>query len=593
MLQTYVFAEIMGEYYIDTRNTLFSRTEATSQKPLVASNVHKEYGEITILDSENFFVNQGDKIGLVGKNGSGKSTVLKILSGIETPDGGQVTNPNLRIGYLAQDFTIDDDKTIYDVATEGVKEIVDAQREFDSMSENYDANDAQFMERYLHLIDFLQETQAYDIEDTVKAVLSNLDINRDLDSKVSTLSGGQIVRLALARILISKPDLLVLDEPTNHLDLNANLWLREFLKEWKGGLLVVSHDRDFLNDVTQTTWELEDSRIKVYGGNYDLYREQKDLEAEAREREAVRLSGEVKKVHRQMQKEAQRSARGARRDNARNPKDRDVMAGDFLKGRAQKATGRIKDVAEKKEQELKADLEQVRQKKVPKISPLVQEAESHKGRMLISARNLSCLYGGENPVVEGVDIDIKFGDKIAIFGNNGAGKTTLIKGLIGNGEVITDGELKVKPDINIQVLDQKYSSIERTRTVLENIKRAVPEASEHELRQHLARFLFRGNTDVNKTASILSGGELARLSLAMISLQPIDLLILDEPTNNLDINAIEEIEASLSEFDGAILAISHDPSFLRNIGISTCYTVQDRKLNRMSADLKDEEAFER
>src|SRR5258708_488335 len=179
-----------------------------------------------------------------------------MLAGIENPDSGQVINPELRIGYLAQDFTIEGDKTIYEVATEGIIETIEALSEFDNMSANYKGEDPQFVDRYDALMNFLQDSGAYDVEDTIKNVLSNLGISRDLNSKVSTLSGGQTVRLALARILISKPDLLILDEPTNHLDLHANFWLRDFLKEWRGGLLVVFHDRDFLNDVKQVTWEL-------------------------------------------------------------------------------------------------------------------------------------------------------------------------------------------------------------------------------------------------------------------------------------------------------------------------------------------------
>ncbi len=571
--------------------TLLPQKEGVTQKPLVAVNLHKAYGETVILDKGNLSVNPGDKIGLVGKNGSGKSATLRMLSGREKPDSGMVINPDLKIGYLAQDFTIEGNKTIYEVATEGIQNIKEVLVEFDTMSANFDANDQQFVDRYDKLMTFLQDFGAYEIENMVTSVLTNLGISRNLNTKVSALSGGQTVRLALASILISRPDLLILDEPTNHLDLAANLWLRSFLKEWKGGLLVVSHDRDFLSDVTQATWELEDGTITPYGGNYAFYREQKDLEIEVKEREVVRLSGEIDKVHQQIERETRRTIHNARREKNRNPNDSGGYRGGGVgqrKDKAQKAMGKIKERFLDKEQELKSDLEEVTQRRGAKIIPKIHESETHKGKLLISAKNLTCLYG-DIVVVEDVCIDIHFGDKIAIFGNNGAGKSTLINGLIGKNDVTRSGELMVRPDINVQVLDQNYTSVDRNLSVLENIMRMAPNANVGDLRKHLAKFLFRGNTEVNKSASVLSGGEMARLALAIVALQPMDILILDEPTNNLDMNAIMEIETVLKGFKGAVLVVSHDTSFLKNIGISSSYVISDKKITSLNSNPIEEE----
>jgi len=236
----------------------FGSGEYLNPKPLVATDVHKEYGERVVLDKVSVSINTGDRIGFVGANGAGKTTLLRILIGEEIADSGSISRDGIRIGYLAQDFTVDGGKTVYEVATEGVTDLVEAAEEFERMSQDYKADDPDFVNKYDYLLNLLQTNNAFDLSDGVQTVLDHLDVGRDMDAKVSTLSGGQTMRLALARLLISRPDILVLDEPTNHLDLHANLWLREFLSEWQGGLLVVSHDRDFLNEVTTDTWELAD-----------------------------------------------------------------------------------------------------------------------------------------------------------------------------------------------------------------------------------------------------------------------------------------------------------------------------------------------
>lgn len=565
-------------------------SESGSIKPLVVQNIRKGYGDRVVIDNESVSINPGDKIGLVGRNGSGKSTLMRIVAGLESLDGGKVLNPGIRIGYLAQDYTLDGDKSVYEVATESVSDLVSAVNEFERMSENYDTDSQEFVEKYGQLLSFLQENNAFDISDRVTSVLSHLGVNRELEAKVSTLSGGQTVRLALARILISNPDVLLLDEPTNHLDLHANLWLREFLNEWNGALVVVSHDRDFLDEITSSTWELEDGKIREFGGNYSFYKEQKGLEEDARKREVVRLTGEVKKSKKKMEKEKERAAHSARRDLSKKPEDQDKVRAHYFKEKAGKTAGQKKRQSEGKKDEYSEQLEAVKKREPAKISPNITESETHKGKLLVSAKNITCSYEDKR-IIEDASINIHFGDRISLFGNNGAGKSTFVKSLVGWNDVITEGELKIAPDINIQVLDQAYAIVSKEQSVLENIQRVAPVVSPNDLRQHLARFLFRETTDVNKSASVLSGGETARLALAMIAIQPIDLLILDEPTNNLDVSSIEEIESVLTEFKGAVLVVSHDISFLRNIGVSHSYVVSDKRVKPLMYSPSDEEQF--
>lgn len=563
-----------------------NRQEIDPAKPLVVQSIHKEFAGHVVLANVSVSINNGDKIALVGRNGSGKSTLMKIMAGLETADRGSVINPGLKVGFLGQDFTLNNNKTVYEVATEGVTEFTGLLTEFEEMSSNYQHDDNEFTEKYNRILDILQANNAFQIPDRVGSVLKNLSIDKTPDAKVATLSGGQLVRLALARILISKPDMLILDEPTNHLDLHANLWLREFLSNWNGGFIVVSHDRDFLNDITNATWELDNGIIEEFGGNYDFYKEQKGLKEMSQEREVIRLSKEVRKAKGKIEKEKQRAAHSARRDLSRNPEDLDRFRAHYFKERAEKSAGRIKGVSEEKHSELVEQLRQSKRKLPQRISPDVTESETHKGKLLLSAKDISCSYPNET-IIEDASINISFGDRMALFGNNGAGKSTLIKSLIGSENIIVSGNLESAPNINIQYMDQNYSFVNRSKTVLENMQMAAPDSNSSELRVHLAKFLFRESQEVSKPAGVLSGGEIARLALAMISSKPIDLLVLDEPTNNLDINSIEEIESVLSDFKGAVLVVSHDMTFLKNIGIKDAYVVSNKSLRHLMANPSD------
>lgn len=561
---------------------------SNDRKPLIGKSLHKEYGDRVVLDDISISINPGDKIGLVGLNGSGKTTLLRILGRLDKPDSGQVSNTGVRVGYLAQDYSLDSESTIWEVATFGVTEITEALDKFEAMNREFQADSLEFTKEYERILSLLDTHGAYGLEDRVKRILEGLGLDYPLETKAGKISGGETVKLSLAQLLVSQPDVLLLDEPTNHLDIHANLWLRDYVEQWQGGLVVVSHDRDFLNDITTSTWEIEDGDLRVFGGNYQLYKKQKGIEAEAREREIVRLESKAKKAKHQVEKEQQRAAHSSRRDLSRKPEDRDRYRAHYFKERATKTAGRKGKLAKNKKAKVSKTLEEARLSRKPTISPSIRESESHKGKVLLSATHAAFGYN-DGKIVEDVNLTIHFGDKMALFGNNGVGKTTVIKGVLGLGEVEVEGDVQTPQNINIQYLDQEYALVDRNLSILDNLRNVATSMPLSDIRQHLARFLFMETPDVHKKASVLSGGEVARLSLAMLSVMPIDLLILDEPTNNLDIETIEEIELVLGKFSGAILVISHDLSFLRRIGVKQSYVISKGKFKKMMRNPEDGE----
>lgn len=563
-------------------------SELQIKKDLVATDLSKVYGDKVILDRVSLSVGHKDKMGLVGPNGCGKSTLLKILAGYEQPDSGQVLSKGLKIGYLAQDFIPEGNKTIYEVATEGVKDIAETLDTFNHMSANFRADDLAFLDTYGKLMEVLEAHDGYNLPERIQSVLDELNIRRSFDAKVLTLSGGEIMRLGLAKILITNPDILLLDEPTNHLDLQGNLFLRDFLLKHGGGYLIVSHDRDLLDEVTASILELEKGRVKLFGGNYSFYREQKGLAEAAMEREVTRLSKELVTVKKLQAKERERAAHSQRK--GKKPDDRDKYRAGFMKGKAEKSAGKKLRLLEDKQASTTQQLVNVSQQTVKTIKPDLKESESYQGKSLITVRNMDCFYG-DKKIVQRINLDVRFGDKIALFGNNGAGKTTLIKGLLGDNQITVRGEVWRANKLNAKVLDQKYMVVDRDKTVLENMQSILTNSSLPEIRKYLARFLFMESADVTKYASYLSGGEIARLAIAMAVAEPIDLLVLDEPTNNLDISSIEKVETALMEFKGAMFIISHDLSFLRTIGVNQSYAIAQGKVKSLLTNPSDGESF--
>ncbi len=384
------------------------------------------------------------------------------------------------------------------------------------------------------------------------------------------------MRLGFARLLLADPEVLFLDEPTNHLDLQGIEWLTRFLSAWKGGYVVISHNRNLLDAATSTTWELTDGGISVFGGNYSFYREQKRLTEEAKKRGVVLLQEKIKSSKHQYAHEQMRAAHSARAAISDRANDHDRFKAGFKKDISERTAGKKKTRIQESLISLKEELVSTRQKIPPSIRPSIVASESSSRRRLIRVKDFTCGYGGR-VLVSIPELEIRFGDRIAIFGNNGSGKSTVVKAFMDNPSVTVGGVIERADRTRIEYLDQFYSIINRKKTVWQLIVENSPNLSDIERRNHLARFLFRDTADIQKPAGVLSGGELARLAIALIAIEQIDLLILDEPTNNLDISAIEETETALQEFKGALIVISHDLVFLRNIGIRRAYAILDGK----------------
>ncbi|HVX92767.1 MAG TPA: ABC-F family ATP-binding cassette domain-containing protein, partial [Candidatus Dojkabacteria bacterium] len=504
------------------------------KSPLVARGISKEYEGKAILEDVSVSIRPSDKTAIVGLNGSGKTTLIRILIGEESPDSGFIDRNGLRIGYLRQNEMVNSNVSLYDYLTQDIPEVIDALKSFSDMTENFKTDDPVFTSKYYSVLRTIDEVDGFSLEQKIHDLMEGLDLNVTLDQAIGNISGGEFVKAGLVRLLIQNPDILVLDEPTNHLDIYTNLWLRDFLMKWRGGLLITSHDRDFLNEVTDKTIEINEGTATVYGGNYDFYLEQKGLLSEARQREVIRLEKSVKKAKNKARKEEERVAHGKRKDLSRKPDDHDRVRAHLYKETASKTAGKNKDRAQGKILSLQSELEVSKQRIQKRIDPRIAlNPESYKGKLLVSLKNFVCGYPDNQNVILVNELNIKSGDRIAIFGRNGSGKSTLLHGLLGNKEVIIHGEIRKHEKSNAVILDQGYSLVNRSMTVIENLQRYFPKADLTDIRKYLSKFLFLDDDIVVRKVNKLSGGEVARLAMAIVTLLPIDLLILDEPTNNL------------------------------------------------------------
>lgn len=533
---------------------ILNNKKSNLKSSLVAKSVSFSYGDKCILDNISITVNPKDKIALVGLNGSGKSTLLKILVGKEYADSGSVNSGGLKIGYLEQNETLPPNLSVKDYITQSV---------------NCEDKDIQ-----------------------IQKIMPSIDLNLSLDRKLENLSGGEMVKVALIRIIIQNPDILIIDEPTNHLDIFANLWLREFLKKWDKGLLLTSHDRDFLNDIVTQTIELKNGKLTIYGGNYDFYLIQKGIVDDAKRREVIRIEKEIKKGKKQLRREIRRSAHNARKDISRNPDDNDRVRASYFKEKASKSVGKNKLEIDKRLEDLKSELRNLEEKIDKRIDTrLLSTDKGYSGKLLVDIKECVVGYDSVGDILNVKDFQIRFGDRIALFGRNGSGKSTLIKAINKDSSVNVNGLIKCCEGLNIVVLDQHYKIIDRDISVLENMRRYFPYLSLTDIRRHLANFLFSEDSIVNRECIHLSGGEIARLAMSIVTILPVDLLILDEPTNNLDINSIEDIENSLSLFNGSILSVSHDLSFLERIDVDKSYVIKDRRLKYLNSNPSDRDYF--
>lgn len=496
---------------------------------ITASNLHKAYGAETVLEDVSVRVNRGEKIGVVGKNGGGKSTLLKILIGLEEHDRGSVhVARGVRIGYLSQIATLDDRRTVRDEARGALDVLFDAESELREteafLAQHPDDPDA--LDAYASARDRFDFAGGERAEDNLFSALAAMGFAEpDLDKPVGVLSGGEKTRLGMAKLLASAPDVLALDEPTNHLDIRAVEWLEGFLSRFPGAVIVVSHDRRFLQNVAETIWEVEANRLNLYSGGFGSYQTQ---------RAAIRAR-QLEEYERQ-QAEIERTEEFIRRNKA-GQNTRIAM------GR-QKRLDRLERLA--------APVEEPGQMRA-KIA-----SSGRSGREVVVAERLTKGYG-DKPLLKNATFTLFRGDRVGIVGPNGAGKSTLIEMVVGE-EQPDSGYIRRGHGTTVAYHKQESDPFDPDLSVLENFYDQSG-MTVGEARSHLARFLFTGD-DVYKPVGGLSGGERAKLAMALMVLSPANLLILDEPTNHLDVFSCDALTESLNRYDGTLLLVSHDRALL-------------------------------
>ena len=501
-----------------------------------ANNLTKEYdGTNLVLDKVSFAVNKGERIGIIGINGAGKTTLLRMLAGQLPQEGGDFfVSSDLRIGYLEQNGGFDSEGTVIEAASKVFSAFPEMEQEMEQLLASASQKD---LARYEQLRERYERMGGYMYQSEIKGILTSMAFDEStFNKKISTLSGGEKTRLALAILLLEKPDILLLDEPTNHLDIGTLKWLEQYLKSYKGTMIIVSHDRYFLNETVNRIFEIENARLNIYEGNYDFY---------AAERR-VRRETELRKYEKQ-QKEVERQEEMIRRFK-------------------QRGTEKLAKRAASREKRLQAmDLMERPDASRGKLR-LSFRQNFQSGKDVLLAEDLSKSFGyGMNRVelFRNVSIDLKRGERVCIVGANGIGKTTLVRMLMGD-LVSTTGHIRVGHNVQFGYYDQGQQLLNDNNTVIEELQDAYSLYSEGELRNILGRFLFRGE-EVFREVGALSGGERARLSLLKLMMSGANTLILDEPTNHLDIDSKEVFEEALLEFPGTCLIVSHDRYFLNRI----------------------------
>ncbi|NJN15716.1 MAG: ABC-F family ATP-binding cassette domain-containing protein [Oscillochloris sp.] len=516
----------------------------------------KYYGAELIFQNINFQIARGDKAAMVGVNGAGKSTLLKIIAGIESSDSGQVALARgTRVAYLAQEVRFAADRTLWQEMEAAFAHLADLQAEIKALEPRIAETDsptwAEDMERYGELSDRFEHAGGYEIEPRIKRTLMGLGFHESqYNQRLAQFSGGQKTRAALAATLLSDPDLLLLDEPTNHLDMQALEWLEQFLRQWYGTLIVISHDRYFLDRVTKRTFEIAFGELEDYPGGYNKYLELK----------AERLERRLKEFNAQQEFIA-RTEEFIRRYKAGQ--------------RAREAKGR-----EKRLERFKRDSALDRPREQAKLK-LFLDTKLRSGELVLSLDGLVIGYPGDKDRSSDARVllradgqEIQRGERVALLGPNGSGKTTLLRTLIDELKSL-QGVYRLGHKVSIGYYAQGHDVLQWDNTVIEELTRVSPTLGEPAARNLLGRFLFSGD-DVFKRVGDLSGGERSRVALAQLTLLPGNLLILDEPTNHLDINAREALEGVLKEYPGSILFVSHDRYFIDAIADKIWFIDQGR-----------------
>lgn len=513
-----------------------------------ASDLKKMFVDEILFDNVSFQIAEGDKVGLVGVNGAGKSTLFKIINGDMDHDSGEIyKNKLIKIGYLAQHSFIESDNTVMEEMLAVFDEETGIERELDDIRfdiENGRGDTNALVARQTAITERFEAIDGYTYKSRIRSALMGLGFSEtEFSRKVSELSGGQKTRVALGRLLLSDANLLLLDEPTNHLDIESVEWLEGFLSAWRGSFIIISHDRYFLDKVTNHTFEMSAGRLRTYEGGYSEYAKQREAERKSEEHRYLNTVREIKRLEGIVEQQR----RWNREKNIRTARSK------------QKVIDRLADTLE---------------------APVQNNAEisfSFKalaggGQDVLITEDLGMSFGDKR-IFKNCSAHIVKGEKVFLLGANGCGKTTFIKDIIGEYEP-SEGEVKIGANIKIGYYDQLQEGLDTENTVFDELHNAYPMMTQTEIRNALAVFLFRGE-EVFKEIKSLSGGERARVELAKLMLEPVNFLVMDEPTNHLDIDSREALEDALAGYDGTILMVSHDRYFINKLADRVLYMTSD------------------
>ncbi len=512
------------------------------------TGIKKMFLDETLFDNVAFNIDSSDKIGFVGVNGAGKSTLIKIITGQMDYDSGEIfKNKALKIGYLDQYACSDSENTIYEEILKAFSDVIELEHMLEDIRfdiENKNGDIDELVRRQTRLQEEFAEKEGFYYKNKAKSTLIGLGFSEDdFSLRVNKLSGGQKTRVALGKILLSDANLLLLDEPTNHLDIDSVEWLEGFLNSCKAAFIVISHDRYFLDRVTNKTFELENGRFRSYNGNYTAYMAQREIDRKTEERNYENTMAEIKRLE------------GIVEQQRRWNRERNIKTAESK----QKVIDKLEESLVK-----------------PAVSPEELEFKFRAcgggGQEVLTGEGLAMSFDGKT-IFQNADFKLMKGEKVFLLGPNGCGKTTLIKILMGQYKQAA-GEYKLGSNIFVGYYDQIQENLDMEKTIFDELYDEYPNMTVTQIRNALAVFLFKGE-EVFKEIKKLSGGERARVELAKLMLKSVNLLIMDEPTNHLDIDSREALENALKDYDGTMLMVSHDRYFINKLADRIIYMEPD------------------